>query len=126
MEANLKIEGGLDFGIVRAGIGARINLLKIQLPLTMDMAVGNDWSKNCFNGQLITGTAGGKVYLYIDTIFTDQAEFDIYAWDGLTWVWPGAPTKDSPFFGDGSGRSGRSTILEQMLRSARARARVRT
>jgi enhancing lycopene biosynthesis protein 2 len=103
VEANLKIEGGLDFGIVRAGIGARINLLKIQLPLTLDMAIGNDWSKHCFNGQLITGTAGGKVYLYIDTIFTDQAEFDIYAWDGLTWVWPGAPTKDSPFFGDGSG-----------------------
>ena len=74
---------------MRAGIGARISLVKVQLPLTLDIAIGNDWSKHCFNGQLVTSALGGRVYIYIDTIFTDQAEFDIFSWDGLTYTWPG-------------------------------------
>ena len=30
------------------------------------------------------------MYFFVDTVFTDQVEFDIFAWDGATWTWPEA------------------------------------
>lgn len=89
IKAMLRAQGGINLFLVQAGIGIEVEILKITLPLSGDIAVGNDWNKNCANAQLVIGSGGGRVYLYVDTIFTDQIDFDLYSWDGLSYTWPG-------------------------------------
>jgi hypothetical protein len=91
-EITIAAQGGISFGIGKAGIGVEISLLKLQVPIAQDFRIGgDDWSKSCFTAEIHLNTAGGRIYLYLDTIFTKQVEFNIFTWDGVGFKWPEAP-----------------------------------
>jgi hypothetical protein len=101
IQLSLKAQAGVNFGLLSMGVGVAVQLIKVQLLIVGDLMIAGDWSKNCVSLSLTIASGGGRVYLYLDTIFTDQVEFDLYSWDGLTYQWP--DEKRGEFFGTCAG-----------------------
>lgn len=94
-KADLAMEAAIDAYVVKAGIGAEVELLSINLPVTMEACLFGDCANQCFDPQVETSAGGGRAYLFIKTIWSDQDEWDVFNWDGASWLWPAAAADDS-------------------------------
>ena len=89
MVGSIIAEGGASLVIASFGIGVEVEILRLQLHLAQDFGIaGGEMSKTCSSGQFTIGSGGGRVYFFVDTIFTSQAEFNLFSWDGLSYTWP--------------------------------------
>jgi len=86
--ASLKIYGGVDALIAKAGIGALIQLIRVSLPLTVEAMIGGSQNNNCLSMNVVTQAGGGRFFVFVETLLTGKAEFDLFQWAGAKWVWP--------------------------------------
>jgi len=86
--ASIKIYGGVDALVAKAGIGAEIQLVRVSLPLTVDALVGGLSDNNCLSMNIVTQAGGGRFFIFVETILTGRSEFDMFQWSGGKWVWP--------------------------------------
>jgi hypothetical protein len=61
----------------------------------MEACLFGDCKNQCFDPQVETSAGGGRAYLFIKTIWSDQDEWDVFNWDGASWLWPAASVDDN-------------------------------
>lgn len=87
-KADLAVEVAIDLWVVKAGVSAEINLVKIGLPVVVEACIWGDCSNLCINTQLSTSAGGGRIFMFIKTVWSEADEWDILTWGGANYVWP--------------------------------------
>merc|ERR1719163_2280287 len=95
--ADLTVSASIDAYVIAAGVAAEVALLDLGWPVTLESCVFGDCKNQCINTQIATAAGGGRVYVFIKTIWSGRDEWDVFNWDGASWSWP--QQKDGEYTG---------------------------